>query len=72
MRSIGRLIALLLKQTVKQAKCDSTGHRKKKRQKQASSALMLRLLVASLSRPFSLRCSVTRATLGSGRETSLS
>ena len=55
MRSIGRLIALLLKQTVKQAKCDSTGHRKKKRQMQASLALMLRLPVPSLSRPFSLR-----------------
>jgi hypothetical protein len=27
--------SLLLKQTVKQAKCDSTGHRKEKAQKQA-------------------------------------
>jgi hypothetical protein len=34
------LTALLLNQTVKQAKCDSTGHRKEKRQKQAHSILL--------------------------------
>jgi hypothetical protein len=50
MRSIGSgsgtdgdgLTALLLKQAVRQAKCNSTGHRKKKRQKQASHSTALR------------------------------
>ena len=50
-----RLTTLLLEQTVKQAKCDSTGHRKRKQQEQARLILMLRLLVPSSSREFSLR-----------------
>jgi hypothetical protein len=45
-----RLTTILIKQTVKQAECVSTGHRKEKRQKRARLISQLRLLVPSLSR----------------------